>query len=65
MDEADRYVVARAKAFCTERMRPYVFRVTGNEVLVWDDVALCYTSCHALSPAAQRRIRAKAANGGK
>jgi len=49
---------ARAKAFSRQPVRNYTFRVEDSgAVLVWDSVARHYTTCHALSPRAEERIR--------
>ena len=51
-------VIARAKAFSNEGAKRHIFQVEPNgEVLVWDSVAGHYTTCHALSKAAMKRIR--------
>lgn len=49
---------ARCKAFSTEGVRMNAISVDADgTVRVWDDVARCYTTCHSLSAAAQRRLR--------
>lgn len=56
--DTDRKVTARAKAFSTQGIREHRFLVDADgTVRVWDDIAGHYTLCHALSPAAERRIR--------
>jgi len=51
-------VKARAKAFTGKGIREYTFGVEDNgSVLVYDDIAKHFTSCHALSKSAIARIR--------
>lgn len=55
-------VTTRAKAFSSETARTYDFRVDADgTVSVLDSVAGHYTTCHALSARAQKRIAAMAA----
>jgi hypothetical protein len=56
-------VTARAKAFSTFPISTYRFLVDADgTVRVWDKIAGHYTTCHALSFSAQRRIRKLAAD---
>lgn len=50
-------LTARAKAFSGEGVREHRFLVTADTLRVWDCVAGHYTSCHAMSSKAQRRLR--------
>jgi len=64
---AERHLTIRAKAFSGEGVREHRVcveadtvdgnNVTRGKVLVWDDVAGHYTSCHSLSESAIKRIR--------
>lgn len=59
----DKIVTARARAFSTEGARQHRFMVeTDGTVRVYDPVAGYYTTCHALSVGALRRIRRLAKN---
>lgn len=55
-------ITARAKAFSGEGVKAHKFLVRADDVRVWDRVAVHYTTCHAMSPAAVRRIAKLAAN---
>jgi len=57
--EASKIITARAKAFSKEEgARKHKFAVDSDgTVRVYDSVAGYFTTCHALSAAAQRRIR--------
>ena len=51
-------ITARAKAFSNEGIKSHKFTVSADgTVRVWDAVAGHYTTCHSLSPSAERRIR--------
>jgi len=61
MTNATIEITARAKAFTSEPVRQYKFRVElDGSVLVWDSVAGHYTQCHSLSESAKKRIVDKA-----
>ena len=47
----------RARAFTGEKIREHRVMAGGNDggILVWDDVAQHFTSCHILGHAAQTR----------
>ena len=51
-----------AKAFSGESARRYLFMIDGDSILVWDQVAGQFTSCHSLCESEQERIRALAEN---
>ena len=63
----DRYLTVRVRAFSGSGVRTHRVMVTADQVdgrdvtrgrvLVWDDVAGHYTSCHSLTPRAIARIR--------
>jgi hypothetical protein len=51
-------IEARAKAFSSEGVGAYRFRVDADgTVRVFDSIAGHYTLCHSLSESAKRRIR--------
>jgi hypothetical protein len=55
-------VIIRAKAFTGEGVRTHSATVDPDgTVRIWDSVAAHYTTCHALSAAAIRRVRKLAA----
>lgn len=64
----DRYLTLRCKAFASEGVRSHRILVeadtvsgrdvTRGAVRVWDEVAGIFTTCHSLTSAAIRRIRA-------
>lgn len=49
-------IVVRAKAFSGEGVKHNTVLVEGQAVYVWDSVARHFTSCHALSQRAMKRI---------
>ena len=49
-------IVVRAKAFSGEGVRHHTVLVDEQAVFVWDSVARHFTSCHALSQRAIKRI---------
>lgn len=49
-------IIIRAKAFSGEGVRSHRAMIEDGRVLVWDDVAGHYASCHALSATTQARI---------
>jgi hypothetical protein len=51
-------ITIRAKAFAGEGVRTHRAMVEDGRVYVWDCVAGHYTTCHALSASAIRRILA-------
>ncbi|MGH8261387.1 MAG: hypothetical protein ACREUG_17025 [Steroidobacteraceae bacterium] len=51
-------LTVRAKTFAREGVRQHQVMVgTDGTVRVYDSVAGHYTTCHSMSPSAQRRIR--------
>lgn len=51
-------MTVKCKAFSGEGVKANKVRISpAGEVSVWDNVAGYYTTCHALSPAAIRRIK--------
>lgn len=63
MSQQDKIVTARARAFSAEGVRQHKFMVESDgTVRVYDPVAGHYTTCHALSAGALRRIRKIAKN---
>lgn len=58
---ADRVIAARCRAFSGEGIRWYRIAVSSDgTVRVWDAASKHYTTCHALSAAAQARLRRQA-----
>jgi len=49
-------ITARVKAFEGEGARNHALNVVDGEVRVYDSVAGHYTTCHSISPRAQKRI---------
>ena len=49
-------LTVRARAFSGERIRSHRVQIDGQTVRVWDSVAGHYTTCHALTASAVRRI---------
>ena len=57
MSQQDKIVTARAKAFSAAGVRQHKFMVESDgTVRVYDPVAGYYTTCHALSAGALRRL---------
>lgn len=54
--------IAKCKAFATESPRKYRLYWDGSSLRVWDSVAGHYTTCHAISARAARRLVRLAAN---
>jgi hypothetical protein len=54
------YLTVRAKAFTGRGVETIRVKIDGDVVRVWDDIAGHYTTCHALSRSAMRRIVALA-----
>ena len=56
----------KCKAFSNEGTKINTITVVaGGSVLVWDSVAMAYTSCHALSASAVARAVARALLGAR
>ena len=49
-------IYTRAKAFSNQPIQEYCFDVTGEQVRVYDPIAGYFTTCHALSKSAEKRI---------
>lgn len=49
-------IYTRAKAFSNHPIQEYCFCVEGKQVRVYDPIAGYFTTCHALSKGAEKRI---------